>query len=155
MIAKPDISNKDSCNKPGGTKTPENRKTSEVEKNTEAVNPGKLILDATCVPANIHSLQTYGCSNRAREAFEEAIDVLYGPLARTVKKPKTYKECARKDYLNVGKKKCVTFKEIRKGIGQQLGYIKRDLGKVKEIAEGSCLELLDKRQYRNLLVYRQ
>lgn len=157
LIAKPDISKKDD-NKPGGTKTPESGRTSE-KKNTGAENSGKLILDATCVPADIHYPTDIWLLNGVREALEEAIDVLHGPLTGTVKKPRTYRDCARKDYLNIDKKKRLTFKEIRKGIGQQLRYIRRDLEIVKDMAERSFLDLLDKRQYRNLLVsgeiYRQ
>lgn len=65
----------------------------------------------------------------------------------------------RKAYLNVDKKKRLTMKEIRKAIGQQLRYIKRDLNIIEKLVQLSPLTLLNKRQYRNLLVcheiYRQ
>jgi len=48
---------------------------------------------------------------------------------------------------------------IRKGIGGQLQYIRRDLKNIMTLAEKSLLSLLNKRQYCNLLVsqeiYRQ
>ncbi len=57
------------------------------------------------------------------------------------------------------KKKHKTAKAIRKGIGKQLRYIKRDLKIIKMLSSKSPLSLLSNRQYRNLLVchevYRQ
>ena len=42
-------------------------------------------------------------------------------------KPRTYRITARKNYLNIAKKKRRTNKEIRKAIGKQLNYVYRDL----------------------------
>jgi len=125
----------------------------------ESDNDGKLILDATCVPADIHFPTDIWLLNTTREALEEIIDVLHQPHVGTCKKPRTYRDCARRDYLNVDKKKHKTYKAIRKGIRQQLQYIKRDLASIASLAGKSPLTLLDRRQYRNLLVcqeiYRQ
>lgn len=80
-------------------------------------------------------------------------------MVGSCKKPRTYRDCARKQYLNIDKKKRKTAKEIRKGIGQQLRYVRRDLKVVEQLALKSSLNLLAKRQYKNLLVcheiYRQ
>ena len=50
-------------------------------------------------------------------------------------------------------------KAIRKAIGKQLRYIRRNLQTIEKLAQKSSLSLLNKRQYRNLLVsqeiYRQ
>ena len=50
-------------------------------------------------------------------------------------------------------------KELRKAIGKQLRYLRRDLGYIEGLADKSSLELLSRREYRNLLVigevYRQ
>jgi IS5 family transposase len=118
-----------------------------------------LILDATCAPADIHYPTDIWLLNTVREALEEIIDVLHQPHIGIAKKPRTYRDCARWDYLNIDKKKRATAKEIRKAIGQQLRYVKRDLAIVEAMAEKSSLSLLPRRQYRNLLVsqeiYRQ
>jgi IS5 family transposase len=122
-------------------------------------NVGKLILDATCTPADIHYPTDIWLLNEAREALEEIIDVLHEPHIGQCVKPRTYRESARKKYLNVEKKKKLTAKKIRKAIGQQLRYIRRDLQIIEKLVEKSPLKLLNKRQYRNLLVsqeiYRQ
>jgi transposase, IS5 family len=133
--------------------------TTEKDEPEELENQGKLILDATCAPADIHFPTDIWLLNKVREALEDIIDVLHQPHAGTLKKPRTYRNSARRDYLNIDKKKHRTYKEIRKGIRQQLGYIKRDLSIIETLAEKSSLTLLGPRQYRNLLVgqeiYRQ
>lgn len=122
-------------------------------------NKGKLILDASCMPADIHYPTDIDLLNDVRKALEEIIDVLHRPHVGKDAKPRTYRNCARKDYLNVSKKKKPSVKEILKAIRQQLRYVRRDLEIVKKMSEKSPLSLLNKRQYRNLLVsheiYRQ
>lgn len=120
---------------------------------------GTLLLDATCTPADIHYPTDLWLLNNTREALEEVIDVLHKPHIGKKKKARTYRVKARKDYLNIDKKKRKTKREIRKGIGKQLRYIRRDLEIIKKLVLKSPLTLLDARQYRNLLVcseiYRQ
>jgi hypothetical protein len=126
---------------------------------SETKNSVKLILDATCVPADIHYPTDLWLLNTTRQALEEIVDVLHTPHVGTLKKPRTYRCKARKNYLKIDKKKHVTAKTIRKGVGGQLRYIRRDLKHIMELAQKSPLTLLSKRQYRNLLVsqeiYRQ
>ncbi|AFV02722.1 IS5 family transposase ISBco3 [bioreactor metagenome] len=122
------------------------------EEPSETKNSGKLILDATCTPADIHYPTDIWLLNTTRQALEEIIDVLHAPHAGILKKPRSYRRNARKSYLNIDKKKHKTAKMIRKGIGGQLRYIRRDLKNIKTLAEKSSLTLLTKRQYRNLLV---
>ena len=120
---------------------------------------GKLILDATCTPADIHYPTDIGLLNDAREALEEIIDVMHQPYIGTDMKPRTYRNRARKDYLNLSKKKRPSIKAIRKAIGKQLRYIRRDLAIVGLLVAKGSLHLLNNKQYRNLLVsqeiYRQ
>lgn len=132
---------------------------SATEINEDVKNSGKLILDATCTPADIHYPTDLWLLNTVREALEEIIDILHEPHVGSHIKPRTYRKSARKNYLNIDKKKKTTAREIRKGIGQQLRYIRRDIKTIEKLALRSSLTLLDKRQYRNLLVsseiYRQ
>lgn len=75
------------------------------------------------------------------------------------KKVRTYRERARRDYLRAAKKRRLKATELRKAIGKQLRYVKRDLQHIETLAEKSGLELLSRKQYRDLLVigevYRQ
>jgi hypothetical protein len=89
-------------------------------------NQGVLMLDATCVPANITYPTDVGLLNEAREKLEEIIDTLH-PLTGRKLKPRTYRENARKKYLSFVRKRSHRKDEIRRAIGQQLRYVKRDL----------------------------
>ncbi|WP_258921840.1 IS5 family transposase [Heyndrickxia coagulans] len=134
------------------------------EKSTESVSPrtqnkGKLILDATCAPADIAYPTDLGLLNEAREKLEHIIDVLHEPHKGKLRKPRTYKKRARKDYLSVAKQRKAGARKIRKAVGKQLGYVKRDLEIIKNLVSQSSLSLLSKDEYRQLLVihelYRQ
>ncbi|MBE9038516.1 IS5 family transposase [aff. Roholtiella sp. LEGE 12411] len=124
-------------------------------------NRGKLILDATCAPGDISYPTDLNLLNQARKQTERIIDLLYEQIKRTLeKKPRTYREIARKDYLEVAKKRRVSQKDRRKAIRKQLQYLKRNLSYIDQlILAGAFLENFTNRQYKMLLVvaevYRQ
>ena len=105
--------------------------------------------------ADIHYPTDLWLFNETREALEEIIVVFHEPHIGINKKPRTYRNNARRDYLNIDKQKRKSAKKIRKGIGRQLRYISRDLKVVKDLSTKNTLTLLNKRQYRNLLVCRE
>lgn len=75
-------------------------KKKSLGKNSEEKNRGKLILDATCAPADISYPNDLGLLNQVREHTEKVIDILYNSVEdKSKKKPKTYRNIARKDYL--------------------------------------------------------
>ena len=115
-------------------------------------NKGKLIVDATCTPADIAYPTDLNLLNEAREKTEGMIDAMYAPQVGKSKKPRTYRQKARKDYLAVAKQKKSSYKKIRKAIGKQLRYLRRNLGHIETMASTGLLIHLNKRQYRNLLV---
>ena len=88
-------------------------------------NDGTLIVDATCAPQNIRYPQDTSLLNEARENLEKMIDELHDPADG--EKPRTYRKNARRDYLNFAKNRNKSGKLIRKAVGKQLRYIKRDL----------------------------
>jgi hypothetical protein len=88
-------------------------------------NRGDLIIDSTCAPQNIRHPQDISLLNEARENLEAMIDELHRP--GDGEKPRTYRKNARRDYLAIAKRRNKTGKEIRKAIGRQLGYVRRDL----------------------------
>lgn len=124
-------------------------------------NRGRLILDATCAPADIRYPTDLGLLNEARAASEAIIDVLYKQVRTEFKsKPRTDRQLARKAYLAVAKKRQASRKLKRKGIRQQLNYLARNLKHIDRLlAAGASLTSLSRRQYRLLLViselYRQ
>ena len=101
-------------------------------------NKGTLIVDATCAPADIAYPTDHDLLNEAREKTEEIIDMLHKPNKGNVKKPRTYRLKARKAYLKIAKNRKNTKKLIKKGIRQQLGYLKRNL-KTIEAYENKAL----------------
>ena len=90
-------------------------------------NKGNLIMDATCTPANIKYPTDLSLLNEAREKLEKFIDWLHKPLKNIQDKPRTYRNKARKNYLTIAKSRRPGKKKIRRGIKQQLGYVKRNL----------------------------
>ena len=136
-------------------------KKNQEEESEPPKNQGKLILDATCAPADISYPTDLKLLNQARVYTEKIIDVLYEALKEKIKpKPRTYRKIARKDYLGVAKKRQPTRKQKRKAIKKQLQYLKRNLSHIAQLIElGASLNNLRKRQYKTLLVvsevYRQ
>jgi IS5 family transposase len=138
------------------------QKTVEPEKEvSEPKNQGKLILDATCAPGDISYPTDLELLNQARKHTEKIIDLLYEQVKSQLgKKPRTYREVARADYLAVAKKRRVSQKDRSKAIKKQLQYIKRNLAHIEQLMlSGARLVNLSNRQYKMLLVvtevYRQ
>jgi transposase, IS5 family len=115
---------------------------------------GKLIVDASCAPADITYPTDLKLLNEAREKTEAIIDELYAQLKDQLgQKPRTYRHKARQEYLKVAKQRKAHGKTVRKAVRQQLGYLRRNLGHIDElIAAGASLSQLKTQQYRTLLV---
>lgn len=105
---------------------------------------GKLILDATVAPQAIRYPTDLSLLNEAREFSEQIIDVLY-PETDRKKKPRTYRQKARKAYLAIVKQRRPGGKTRRRGIKQQLQYLRRNLKHIERLLahwpEGTALPL--------------
>lgn len=125
----------------------------------DSSNKGKLVIDATCTPADITFPTDLKILNTAREKSEEVIDILHRPLKGKQKKPRTYRKKARKEFLTAAKSKKLTHGKRRKAIRKQLGYLNRNLKTIDKLSLQGSLTALTRRQYKNLLVihevYRQ
>ena len=129
--------------------------TPTAKSDTPTANRGKLIVDATCTPADITYPTDLKLLNEAREKTEEIIDRMHEPLVGLKKKPRTYRQKARKDYLAVAKQKKPGSKKIRKAIRKQLGYLRRNLHNIDIMASEGLLKRLSKRLYRLVLVIKE
>lgn len=131
----------------------------DVSDDAPPANQGKLLVDATCTPADITYPTDLKLLNEAREKTEEMIDAMHHPLVGERPKPRTYRQKARRDYLAMAKQKRPGRKKIRKAIRQQLGYLGRNLQIIANLASEGLLKQLSRRLYRLLLVihelYRQ
>lgn len=103
---------------------------SEENADNESENQGTLILDATCAPQNIKFPQDVELLNDAREKLENMICEICSDCH--FKRPRMYREIARKDYLAFAKCRKKGAKKARKAIKKQLGYVRRDLGYIAE-----------------------
>ena len=110
------------------------------------------MVDASCAPADIRYPTDISLLNEAREKTESIIDTLHEPLKGKEAKARTYRQKARKEYLNVAKKRKVTKNQLRKGLRKQLSYVQRNLKHIGNLAEKTPLSVLSKKQYRDLLV---
>lgn len=121
-------------------------------------NAGKLLVDATCTPADIRYPTDLSLLNEAREKTEAVIDQFHGWIQEereeAVKKPRTYRQKARKQYLAVAKQKKPGAKKVRKAVGQQLNYVQRNLGHIARMSEShpGLLSKLLRYDYKCLLV---
>ncbi len=79
------------------------------------VHQGKLILDATVAPQAIRYPTDLNLLNEARVFSEQIIDTLY-PHTDGQKKPRTYRQKARKAYLAIVKRRRPGAKLRRRGI---------------------------------------
>lgn len=115
-------------------------------------NKGKLLVDATCAPEDINYPTDLKLLNKAREESEQIIDTLHDAMGKGIKKPRTYRQKARKDFLKVSKSRKVKQKTLRKAIRKQLGYVGRNLRNIEKQSENKGLTWLSRRQYKTLLV---
>ena len=130
----------------------------QEEKSTEKPkNDGVLMFDATCAPADIRYPTDISLLNEAREKLEAMIDKVYEHSNQVAKKPRTYREIARKKFLAfVGQKKPGK-KVIRKTLKNQLEFVSRDIKHLTKLIEDNpnILHYLKKKEYKDLLVIKE
>lgn len=116
---------------------------------------GNLLLDATCAPADIRYPTDISLLNEAREKTEQIIDTLYKDMESDVKKPRTYRVKARKNYLAISKQRKPSKKKIRKAIKKQLGYLNRNLKNITLLLLATKNNPLSRKQQEELEVIRE
>jgi len=113
--------------------------------NDTTKNKGKLKIDATVANQKIVFPTDAGLLNTARKESGRIIDLLYRQSGIN-KKPRDYRRIARTQYLVFSKKRRKPHKEIRKFIGKQLGYVKRNLSYIEALLS----QIEDQRREREL-----
>jgi len=103
----------------------------QIGSNTTRPNQGSLLIDATCVPADIRHPTDLSLLNEARELTETLIDAMHAQIRDAFgHKPRTHRKQARQQFLAVAKKKRPRINKIRKAIRQQLGHLRRNLASI-------------------------
>ncbi len=144
-------------NPQGGSGNPSTGEVTEKDPSAETQpNQGTLLLDATCIPADIKYPTDLGLLNEAREKLEEIIDTLHLANGKQGKKPRTYRQKARKAYLSISKQRNPRKARLRQGIKRQLQYCKRNLRHVDQWlqADPSIRNALSRRQVQLLQTIR-
>jgi transposase, IS5 family len=113
---------------------------------------GKLITDATAAPQNITYPTDLKLLNAAREKSEALIDMLWNPLVHGNTKPRTYREVARKLFLNTARKKQKNNKAIYKSNGQQLRFLRRNLAHIETLLAACPVFPLKPKDQKYLMV---
>ena len=135
------------------------KKDTDDEPGSGSTNKGKLIVDATCAPSDIAYPTDIGLLNDAREKSEQLIDKLHAHAPEGMKKPRTYRQKARKDFLAVSMKRRTSGRSLRRALRKQLQYLGRNLKSIGELSATVSLRVLEPRWYRILLaiseLYRQ
>lgn len=112
---------------------------------------GSLLMDATACPQDIAYPTDLNLLNDAREKSEELIDLLYDIVTHK-KKPRTYRQVARKLYLQTAQKKTKARKELRKALKKQLNFLGRNLKHINKLLDSYQVIPLNEHQYKYLLV---
>ena len=118
-------------------------------------NKGKLIVDATCAPADIRYPTDVSLVNEAREKSEQIIDKLFAPIKGTRRKPRTYRQKARRSFVNHSKKRKSSSRQRRKIWGQQLRFLGRNLKTIAQLSSEVPLSTLRASDYKTLLVIQE
>ena len=100
----------------------------------EVTHKGKMLVDATVAEQAIRYPTDMSLLNEAREISESLIDELY-VLSGYTKKPRTYRRKARKLYLKLAKNKKPSVKVRRRGLREQLQFLRRNLKHISELLD--------------------
>lgn len=121
--------------------------------NDELKKKGELLIDATVSPQMIKYPNDLELLSDARVCSEGLIDILFVPEEGKVK-PRTYRKNARLKFLNVAKKRQKSYKVIRKAIGVQLRYLRRNIQTIHQMLDQDTdsIKSLDRHWYKKLLV---
>ena len=122
-------------------------------------NKGKMVLDATCAPADIRYPSDVSLLNEARENTEQMIEELWEGSDLKGHKTRYSRKKARNQYLSIAKQKKPKASKSWSVIGKQLGYIKSNIETIGTLLMQQGLDALpDKRLIRLMTIcelYRQ
>jgi IS5 family transposase len=136
---------------PPSSSTKQSTAEEPKEEPPSAPHQGKLKLDATVADQLIVYPTDLGLLANSRLESERLIDLLYKQSDLKVK-PRTYRRIARRRHLSVAKKRNKRKQVIRKAIGQQLRYLRRNLKTINRLLDLFDNELIPW-QFRDFKIY--
>lgn len=117
----------------------------------EDLRKGELLMDATVSPQDIAYPTDLNLLNEARKHTEEIIDAL-NEQGVFEKKPRTYRRIARKEYLKVAQNRNPSRKTVRKGVGKQLRYLRRNISHIHTMLDAFEAFPLSRQQQKKFWV---
>jgi hypothetical protein len=128
------------------------KKDEDLDENNPKENEGIVNIDASVFEQDITYPTDLKILNDSREKLEGIISTIC--LKTNQPLPRMYKRVARKDFLNVSKKKKCTYKQVRKGNGKQLSYVCRNLKHIDTLLKNhtDLTTILNKHQLKYLQV---
>lgn len=118
-------------------------------------NEGKLVLDATCAPADIRYPSDLSLLNEARENTEQIIDELYETHHKSGRRTHYCRKKARGKYLRIAKQKKAKSAQIKAAIEQQIAYVEGNMKTIVEILLETGMSGLKERRLSRLLTIRE
>lgn len=115
-------------------KKPDKARAPDERDEPKQTHKGKMIVDATVAEQAIQYPTDLSLLDESREISEKLIDILHKELGGE-KKPRTYRQKGRKDYLAIVKRRAPGSKIIRQGIRQQLQYVGRNLSHISKLLD--------------------
>ena len=122
--------------------------------NSPPQNKGKLIVDATCAPADVTHPTDLGLLNKARLKTEKMIDILWSshPEKGVKNKPRSYRRKGRQAFSAIIKQKRPGKKKIRAAIRIQLSCVNRNLRSINRLLNHVSVQKLGSKLHHDLLV---
>jgi hypothetical protein len=114
-------------------------------------NKGKLVLDATCAPADIRYPSDLSLLGEARENTEEIIEELWEHSQKRGHKTKYNRRKARSKYLRIAKQKKPKTKRLRAAVGEQLDYVTSNIEVIGELLLQTGLDTLQEKRLTRLM----
>jgi hypothetical protein len=118
-------------------------------------NNGKLVLDATCAPADVRYPTDLSLLNECRENVEKLIDGIWEETKKTGHKTSYSRKKARGKYLKVAKQRKPKLKAIKHAVREHLNYVERGLADIDKLLSEVPENTLTNRQKERLaLIHR-
>lgn len=115
-------------------------------------NNGKLVLDATCAPADIRYPNDLSLLNEARENTEAIIEALWFRAERKGHMTRYNRKKARKAYLRIAKQKKPRVSQTRTAIKKQLTCLRLNIEDIGSLLLETGLSVLTEAQMERIMV---
>jgi hypothetical protein len=133
----------------------EDNDSSDNDDNEPPANKGKLVLDATCAPADIRYPSDLSLLNEARENTEKMIDELFLIHGKSGRRTHYSRRKARSRYLCIAKQKRAKASRVKAAIRQQIDYVEGNVKAIVNILLETGMDGFAEKRLARLLTIRE